>query len=123
MSTSYDLIHSIGVTRMAVGIGATIAAFMNPIAGQRGWILQPLAAGSTFELYPPAIGSSFPNLFFGTTQPQSVLAGFSAQGFWVGGASNAIDRIQINGPAAFYIGNSSGSTVLVQVMYLKGQGY
>ncbi len=123
--TSFDSVTSFGMTNMAVGIGATVAAWMTPVAGQLGWILEPAAMGGTFELYPAAIGSSAIagiGLGFGTTQTQVALAGFSGQGFYVG-LTAAIPQFVINGPAQFYIGNSSGATIFVKVLSLKGQGF
>lgn len=123
--TSFDSVTSFGLTNIAIGIGATVAQWMTPVPGQLGWILAPAAMGGTFEIYPPAIGSSAIagiGLGFGTTQTQAALAGFSGQGFYVG-LTAAIPAFQINGPAQFYIGNSSGATVLVKVLSLKGQGF
>jgi hypothetical protein len=38
------------------------------------------------------------------------------------GLTAAIPQFAINGPAPFYIGNSSGATIFVKVMSLFGQG-
>lgn len=130
-TTSFDSAFRFGMTNMAVAIGATAAVWMTPAAGQLGWLLSPAAIGGTFELYPAAQGSNsgqsnaigtYP-LFFGTTQTQAALAGFSGQGFYVGGASGALQaNFPIPGPAQFYIGNSSGATIFVKVLSWFGQG-
>ncbi len=121
-TTSFDSVWTVGVTRMAVGIGATVAAYMQPVPGQVGWVIKTLP-GQTLEIYPSAVGSSILNLNFGTTQTQSALAGFSGQGFLLGGSTGAVENFRINGPAQFYLGNSSGATLFAYVMLLKGQGY
>lgn len=121
-TTSFDSVWTIGVTRMFLPIGATAAVWMAPVAGQVGWMIETLP-GQTCEIYPSAVGSSVLNLNFGTTQTQAALAGFSAQGFWIGGATGAIDRFYLPGPALFYLGNSSGVSTQIAVMSLKGQGY
>ena len=130
--SSSDSVFRFGLTNLIVGIGATVAQWMTPIEGQLGWLLSPAAIGGTFEIYPAAKGSNsgisgaigtYP-LWFGTTQTQAALAGFSGQGFYVGGASGAIQvNFPINGPAQFYIGNTSGATIFVKVLSWFGQGY
>lgn len=130
-TTSFDSVYRFGMTNIAIGIGATIAQWMAPTGGQIGWLLAPASIGGTFEIYPAALTSAagtsnaigtYPYAN-GTTQTQAVLAGFSGQGFYVGGASGALQaNFPIPGPAQFYIGNSSGATVFVKVLSWFGQG-
>ena len=117
--TSSDGVYSLGATRVAVPIGATAAIYMQPQAGQVGWMLSS-SNGCTFELYSTGIGSSLLGLNFNTTLPLGTLAGFSAQGFMIGGTNAA--PFAIPGPACFYMG-SSGGTAVVSVLFMKGQGY
>lgn len=123
-TSSYDSVFSFGATIVKVGIGATVATYMQPEPGQIGWMLKYMNGGTCF-LLPCAIGSSQIGMGFGTTQTQAALAGMSGAGYLLGSANGntgVIENLRINGPASFYI-SSAGATSLISVMSFKGQGY
>lgn len=117
-------VYSFGATQVNVGIGATVATYLQPSAGQIGWMLKYISGG-TCVILPCAIGSSQIGLNFNTTHTQAALAGMSGAGYLLGGPlgnTGVIENLVIPGPASFYL-SSGGATSIVAVMAFKGQGY
>ena len=115
-TTSFDSVWSFGTTKVIIPVGATLAIFCQPQAGQIGWNLNWV--GGSFELLSAALGSSNLNLFMSTTQPLTTLATISGNGYPILGGS---PPQLINGPASFYL-SSLGATGICSILMLKGQG-
>lgn len=114
--SSEDSVWSLGVTRIIVPIGATLAVFISPYAGQINCTLKYLSGG-TCEILAAGTTALGTDVTLGTTQTPGVLATQSGFGYLLG----ASEVLSISGPASFYV-SSTGATTILAAIFAKGQG-
>lgn len=124
MISSFDAVWTLGATRIAVPVGATVAIFCQPVAGQVSWLLKYLSGG-TCEILPTGIGQTLsPDFNYGTTSPLSTLVSQSGNGYLLGPigiTGTSWESLSIPGPASFYL-SSTGATSIIAALMMKSQG-
>lgn len=116
-TSSFDSIWSLGSTRLVIGVGSTIALFVQPGPGQVNMTLKYFSGG-TLEILnclQPNNSPMGPTLFVGSTLSQQQLATASGTGYIMGTS----EVLAINGHASFYLSSLSATTI---VMALVGRG-
>lgn len=108
MASSAD-IFAVTSSRTAVPPGATLAVFMQPVAGQGSWTLKNFSGG-TLEIF----GATITTTGAGSTLPAADLVSLSGTGYLFG----ALEVLSITGPASFYLSSLSATTV---VMVVRGK--
>lgn len=109
MATSgSDSIFSVGVTQIAVPVGATVAVFVQGQAGQNSMLYRNLTGGTLLNLGCGASGTTL-------TAAQLVSVGLS------GGYVLTTAEYSVDGPANFYLA-APGATQVVCFMFGKTQG-
>lgn len=111
MASSND-VFSVAGGRHNIGVGATVAAFFQPIEGQVSWLIKNLSGG-TLEIF----GATMTVQGVGTTLPASDLVSLSGTGYLMGAA----ETLAIGGPACFYL-SSLGATSVLTVLRGKTAG-
>lgn len=106
-----------------VPVGATVAVFMQPAAGQVSTVLK-MFSGGTLEILPcsqtllSGLGGLGPNTFLPAAQAAATLAALSGSGY----AMSAAEVLSISGPASYYLSATSATCVL-HALFGKSQGY
>ena len=124
MSVPGQLTYGVYTSRAFVGVGGTLALFVDVIPGQIYTTVQA-GNGGTFEILPALSGTSliaaavagssqtmgYYQSTAGTTQSLAQLGNLSGTGYMVGG-TGPLGFFNLNGPARFYV-NALGATCLV----------
>jgi len=115
-TTSFDSVWSLGATRVIVPIGATLAVFMQPQAGQVSTLLK-MFSGGTCEILGPAFTQVAFNIFLGTTMAGGTLAALSGSGYCL----STNETLSLSGPAYYYL-SSTGATSVLHAIFGKAEG-
>jgi hypothetical protein len=126
MSAPSQLTYSLNTTRTFIGVGATLALFVDVQPGQIATTVKYMNGG-TLEILPPTLGMSFvpgvstvnQGIFLGgSTQSLAMLAALSGTGYLMGSS----EVLSFNGPTRFYL-SALGATTLVCVIRHFGAGF
>lgn len=125
MAAPSQLLYSILTSKPFIGVGATLALFVDVLPGQLTTTIKNLGSTGVLEILPALSGLSLvaggsnlystPNFISGSTQTLAMLAALNGTGYQMGAA----EVLTFNGPCRFYL-SQTGSTN--QVCIMKGIG-
>lgn len=126
MSAPSQLTYGVNTSRTYVGVGGTLALFVDSTPGQIYTTVKYMNGG-TLEILPASLGISFaPGVstvnqgFFlaGSTQSLAMLGTLSGTGYLLG----TTEVFTLNGPARFYLSALSATTLVCITKHL-GAGF
>lgn len=109
MVTSFDDIVTVIPSRVNVGVGATIATYMDVVPGQKNITIKYISGG-TLEILGVTYGSFGGTFFAGSTLSAQALANANGTGWIV-----QSEILSFDGPCRFYL-SSTGATSIVHVI-------
>ena len=115
MSSSNDDLYSVLPTRFFVGVGATVAVFLDNFPGQKSLTVKYMNGG-TLEILPASVGASFVQgtstigtpFSAGSTQSLAMLAALSGTGYLMGTS----EVLTFDGPTRMYLSATSATTTV-----------
>ncbi len=128
MSAPGQLTYGVNATRFYVGVGATVAQFVDVVPGQI-YTTVKYVNGGTLEILPALSGQSLVaaavaggsqtagnyQVSAGTTQSLQQLANLSGTGYLMG----TTEVFTFNGPARFYLSSLSATTLVCVTKHLS----